>query len=443
MPSLVDKNSVTKVCIDDFALRKRYTYGTVMVNLDTHRIIDLIDSRETKQVEEWLKSYPFLEVISRDGAQTYASAAKNAHPQAIQVNDRFHILKNLSDAVERYMCRLFPSRLVIPATMPKNPNIQALYDTRNRAERIRFARQKRTEGYTINDIALLLHSATTTVQKYLSMPEDEIPELKENARERQHMQQMKNKKAAIDEVRKLYLEGHAIDEITRLTGHTTRTIQNYLKEDCPLSNGHYDRRMFGKLAPYEQEVIEMRAKGITYIKIHEHICAKGYTGTVASLRVFMQKERTHQKNSSKNEKELVEYIPRKHLSQLIYRKLEEVKGLTREQYEAIVKKYPILGKLYILLREFHSILFSQKEEKLDSWITNANSLHIEELDTYINGLKSDIEAVKNAIKYKFNNGLAEGSVNKIKLTKRIMYGRNSFLLLKAKLLLNEYYYQIN
>lgn len=60
-----------------------------------------------------------------------------------------------------------------------------------------------------------------------------------------------------------------------------------------------------------------------------------------------------------------------------------------------------------------------------------------------NGLKSDIDAVKNAIKYKFNNGLAEGSVNKIKLMKRIMYGRNSFRLLKAKILLNEYYYQIN
>ena len=59
------------------------------------------------------------------------------------------------------------------------------------------------------------------------------------------------------------------------------------------------------------------------------------------------------------------------------------------------------------------------------------------METYVNGLLSDINAVKNAIKYKYNNGLAEGSVNKIKLTKRIMYGRNSFELLKAKLLLNE------
>lgn len=90
-------------------------------------------------------------------------------------------------------------------------------------------------------------------------------------------------------------------------------------------------------------------------------------------------------------------------------------------------------------------MFSGKYDELDLWIETAQSLYIDEIDTYVNGLKSDIDAVKNGIKYKFNNGLAEGIgiVNKIKLIKRIMYGRNSFRLLKTKILLNEYYYQIN
>ena len=59
---------------------------------------------------------------------------------------------------------------------------------------------------------------------------------------------------------------------------------------------------------------------------------------------------------------------------------------------------------------------------------------IDELDWYINGLKTDLQAVKNGIASPYNNGLAEGSVNKIKLIKRIMYGRNSFALLKSKIL---------
>lgn len=141
MPEIADKSFVKKVCVDDFAFRKRYTYGTVMVDLDSHRIIDIIDSRETKQVENWLLAYPNLEVISRDGAQAYASAASRSHPEALQVSDRFHLLKNLSDSIEKYLYRLLPSLLSIP-TGKQSPECQALYDTRNRGERIRFAQKK-------------------------------------------------------------------------------------------------------------------------------------------------------------------------------------------------------------------------------------------------------------------------------------------------------------
>lgn len=76
----------------------------------------------------------------------------------------------------------------------------------------------------------------------------------------------------------------------RLTGHTTVTIRNYLKDEYIMDNGHYDNRIPGKLAPYEQKVITMRSKGITYKKIHEQIVKEGYTGTIASLRMFMQKK---------------------------------------------------------------------------------------------------------------------------------------------------------
>lgn len=440
MPAAVDKCSVKKVCIDDFALRKKYTYGTVMVDLETHRIIDLIDSRETKAVEEWLKTYPNLEVISRDGAQTYSSAASNSHPEAVQVSDRFHLLKNLSEVVENHMRSLFPSRLPIPASS-RSPEMEALLDTRNRAERIRFAHKKRKEGYTISDIALLLHSCPTTISKYLAIPESEIPPVKENVQERRHHEAIKNKQKAMDEVRELYRTGLTIEKISTITGHTTKTVRKYLKADSPADSGRYDGRQPGKLAPYEQEVMEMRSKGITYREIHEYICGKGYKGSEASLRVFMQKERTRRKEVQKQETEVMDYIPRKCLCQLIYHELENVKGITKEQYNEAIKKYPVLGSLYALLKEFHRIVFSQKSDELEKWMEKAEELKIEDLNSYINGLKNDLEAVKNGIKYTYNNGLAEGSVNKIKLTKRIMYGRNSFELLKAKLLLNEYFYK--
>lgn len=443
MPVIVDKSSVRRVCVDDFAIRKRHTYGTVLVDIDTHRIIDVIDSRETEKVAEWLKTYPNLEVICRDGAQTYASAAKNAHPDAVQVSDRFHLLKNLSDAVKEYIYRAFPSRVVLSCGGP-SPEMQALYDTRNTRERILFARKKREEGHTVSDIALLLHASNTTVKKYLSMPEEDIPLPTENVRERRHREAVEKKQKEVDKVRGLYSEGHCIEEIVRLTGHARRTIKKYLKEDCPIVDGGYDCRMPGKLAPYEQEVIQMRAAGIPYPQIHGHIKAKGYTGSETALRVFMQKERTHAKNTSSDRQGgLQEYVPRKSVCDLIYHELKDVKVMTPEQYEAMIKEYPVLGQLYALVKEFHSIVFSHGEDNLETWMDKATKLKIGELDSYINGLKADIDAVKNAIRYEYNNGLAEGSVNKIKLAKRIMYGRNRFELLKAKILLNEYYFQIN
>ncbi len=91
------------------------------------------------------------------------------------------------------------------------------------------------------------------------------------------------------------------------------------------------------------------------------------------------------KNTSKRisaaEADAVEYVPRKCLCQLIYRKLEKANGIKEEQYEAAVKKYPILGQLYDLLREFHRIMFSGKYDELDLWIETAQSLNVDEIDT--------------------------------------------------------------
>lgn len=81
------------------------------------------------------------------------------------------------------------------------------------------------------------------------------------------------------------------------------------------------------------------------------------------------------------------------------------------------------------------LLKSKNPDDLLLWVDKATALGISELDTFINGLKQDIDAVMNSIASDFNNGLAEGTINKIKVIKRIMYGRCSFMLLKNKCML--------
>ena len=204
MPAIVDKSSITKVCVDDFALRKRFSYGTVMIiDLERHRIIDLIPSRETADVTNWLATFPNIQVISRDGAATYSSVAKGSHPDAVQVSDRFHLIKGLSEAINKYMVREFPARIEIPLTEEVSEERKALYNTANRPLRIRFAHQKRKEGLTVSDIALLMHSCPTTIRKYLAIPEDEIPESRAISRERQHQLAVQQKQHEVDEARKL------------------------------------------------------------------------------------------------------------------------------------------------------------------------------------------------------------------------------------------------
>ncbi|HZJ56820.1 MAG TPA: transposase [Clostridia bacterium] len=105
--------------MDDFALKKRIRYGTVMVDLNTHSIIDMIESREQEKVAEWLKSYPNIQVVSRDGSVTYHNSITEAHPMAVQVSDRFHLFKNLTDYAVEYLKKHL-SKVIKIVTEPKD-----------------------------------------------------------------------------------------------------------------------------------------------------------------------------------------------------------------------------------------------------------------------------------------------------------------------------------
>ena len=93
------------VGIDDFALRRGDCYGTILINLETHRPLDLLPDRTGDAVLPWLKNHPEIEVVSRDRAGSYADAVKRALPDAIQVADRYHLVQNLREHVQRVLDR--------------------------------------------------------------------------------------------------------------------------------------------------------------------------------------------------------------------------------------------------------------------------------------------------------------------------------------------------
>ena len=93
--------------VDDFAWKKRFTYGTILVDLERRKIIDVLADRESATVEAWLQEHPEVELVIRDRGKEFAKAATVGAPQAQQVVDRFHIVKNLSEVLREILghCR--------------------------------------------------------------------------------------------------------------------------------------------------------------------------------------------------------------------------------------------------------------------------------------------------------------------------------------------------
>lgn len=127
----------------------------------------------------------------------------------------------------------------------------------------------------------------------------------------------------------------------------------------------------------------------------------------------------------------------------MYTPSNNIKELSDGLLDKIYTLYPFFKNTINLLIIFKEILKQKNVTKLDKWILEAKKFNNSYINSFINGLPRDIDAVKNSIIYEYNNGLAEGSVNKLKVIKRIMYGRNKFELLRNKIIYLENSKKIN
>jgi transposase len=388
----LDKASIENICIDDFALKKRRRYGTIMIDMDARRVVDILESRETEDVADWLATYPNIRLVSRDGSQQYASAIRKAHPCAVQVSDRFHLIKNLTDATKQHIMKIIPANCCIPATRADRPAIS---------------------GYWAHAEC---HGADFPARKHSRVAE--------------------RKRAVVENVRTLASQGIAIAEIARQAGVCAATARKYFDASFNPEDKRYGTTVPCKLTPYKGTIDAMLRERRKFKDIEEAIRKDGYSGGASAIRMYATRQRRILKAANADKLAAMELVERKWMIKLLYQPLEKIKGITAEQVEAIVKEHPVIGDLYAIVRSFKEMTFSNRVQEMDSWIEAATRLGIDEINSFVNGISEDLDAVKNSIMYRYNNGLAEGFVNKLKVVKRIMYGRCSFTLLRHKLVRN-------
>lgn len=156
--------------------------------------------------------------------------------------------------------------------------------------------------------------------------------------------------------------------------------------------------------------------------------ASGYKGKLTVLNMHMKSIKNEVKNN-------ITYLKRSKIKKLFFYNLEDIKNEDlKKDIIFYLNQNKELSEIIDLEREFKTILFSKETEQLELWLEKARHLNIMELNSFVNLIESDIDAVKNAIIYNFSNGLTEGFNNKTKVIKRQMYGRCNFDLLRLKIL---------
>ena len=334
------ENNFTAVCIDDFALKKRQRYATVMIDIQTRKVVDMIESREMNEIKKRLDEYPNIQVVSRDGARAYATAITESHPKAIQISDRFHLLKNSNNRATLALQKIFQGRIAIPIT-DETQRYRTIMLIGTMAEKVHLLNLLRKNGHSKTEICAITSISEETVKKYLGKKEYDIQPPKQTTREREHVEAVEKLKQRAALVWQLHAEGFNITEITRRTGFIYNTVRNYLSEDFSPVNSHYGKQREGKLEPFRDEVLKLKAGGLKYREIHNIIKEKGYTGTQDAIRGFISKERRIRRDLISTVGGVSEFVDKKWLIRLLYQPIERLKGISQEQLDYVLSKHPL------------------------------------------------------------------------------------------------------
>jgi transposase len=396
----------TVLGVDDFALRKRQTYGTVLIDLERRHPVALLPDRTADTVAQWLREHPGVQVIARDRSQAYAEGARQGAPAATQVADRFHLLQNLREALDQVFSTHSQALEAVNALVHQQP-------------------------VPLSDGAL----AVPVPLHDLPLPAQQRAAQRQTRRQALHTQ-----------VWTLHRQGWTAPAIAQQVGLSLRTVQRDLR--TVTFAGRRRRSDLGEsgLNPYKPYLLERWNAGCyTAMRLFREIRQRGYGGgygVVAAYACRLRQaqglppghRRARQPLPAVAEPSCQPLTPRR-ATWLVLRRETKRTDAETQQLTALRAQQAEVAEAIDLAQDFATLVRQRQPTQLDPWLKRATTSAVDAMRRFATGLYEDDEAVKAGMTLPWSPSPVEGHINRLKMVKRQMFGRARLDLLSRRFLL--------
>ena len=377
--------------VDDWAWRRGHRYGTILVDLERNKVIDLLPDRQAETLAAWLRRNPGVEIVARDRAGAYADGVRQGAPEAVQVADRWHLLRNLGEAV------------------------RAVVD-RHHADARQAARQ------VIQDLAVAAHAAAMAVEKRPSAAELRLRDA------------YARRQARYEEAARLRQGGMSLRRVAALLGVERKTVRGWLRAGhAPL----WTKPPRGSvLDPYRDHLERRWAEGCcNAAQLWRELVERGFAGRPSVVRAWAGRRRQAEPDRagrSMTAAGLAWRPPSSHrVARLLMTAAEVLPATDRAFVARLLGDAPELGRAIAAAKQLRRVLRREGNEDLEGALAAAEGTP---LASFATGLRQDLRAVRAALELPWTTSPVEGQISRLKMLKRTMYGRAGFPLLRQRVL---------
>ncbi len=397
------------VGLDEWAWKKGRNYGTLCVDLERHQPIDLLPNRSPDTIAAWLAAHPTIDIIARDRSGGFTDGATRGAPQATQVADRFHLLGNLRDALERFF--LHKRQVLKQAAQALTEQARAGTDAQPAPHGIGTGRTRVSEAASLER-----HAATVELYQAIQGLHSKIVD---------------------------------VANIARQLGVSRRTVYRYLRmtEPPPRKQPHVGR--VSRIGPYKPYIVERWNDGCRSARqIYRELTAQGYRYGESSVQRYVHQLRleTGTRNKFRRTQPTQHYIVdcerRRPLTagQLAWVCLTRPQH--RQPWQTTYLTYlcqvdATIAQTCTQAQVFADMARQLQGDQLDQWLDAVQTTGVPELRAFAAGVQKDYAAVKAGLTLAYSNGQTEAQIQRLKVLKRQMFGKASFELLRTRVLHRE------